>query len=218
MSWQSTAGTAHTTPLRGDERTKRGLIQEYVLDDGDEHNEQAGRGLPEADPTRWYLAFSKPKHEDIARTQLLNQGFEAYVPLFKKVAKSGPGCNGLAQVAHEPMFPRYVFFKPGRRGQSVSTARHTRGVTSLVAFGFVLATVNDEIVAAIRTLESDREQASVADIIPFQPGTRVRLREKGLQALEGLVVSVSSKRVTLLLDILGRQKELCVEHFKVELA
>lgn len=218
MSGQPTACTAHPTPLRGDERARRGLMQECVRDGGDEHLERAGHGLPEADPTRWYLAFSKPKHEDIARTQLLNQGFEAYVPMFKKVAKSEPGGNGVAQVAHEPMFPRYVFFKPGRPGQSVSTARHTRGVTSLVAFGFVLATVNDEIVAAIRALESDREQASVADISPFQPGTRVRLREKGLQALEGLVVSVSSKRVTLLLEILGRQKELSVEHFKVELA
>lgn len=179
---------------------------------------QGSLGLPEPDLTRWYLAFSKPKQEDIARGQLLNQGFEAYVPMFKKVVRAGGQTTGLPNVVHEPMFPRYVFFKPGHAGQSVSAARNTRGVSSLVSFGFVLATLDDGSVDAIRSVEFDRDRADVADISPFQPGTRVRLREKGLQALEGLVVSVSSKRVTLLLDILGRQKELSVAHAQLELA
>lgn len=178
---------------------------------------QGPYGLPAPDPTRWYLAFSKPKQEDIARVQLLSQGFEAYVPMFKKVVRAGGQTRGLPTVVHEPMFPRYVFFKPGRASQSVSAARSTRGVSSLVSFGFVLATLDDASVDAIRSVELDRDRADVADISPFQPGTRVRLREKGLQALEGLVVSVSAKRVTLLLEILGRQKELSVEHTQLEL-
>jgi transcriptional antiterminator RfaH len=78
--------------------------------------------------------------------------------------------------------------------------------------------VSDELVDTIRSLELQREQAGLAEITPFQPGTRVRLRDKGLQALEGLVVSVSAKRVKLLLEILGRQKEVCVDHAQLELA
>lgn len=174
--------------------------------------------LPEADMSRWYLAFSKPKQEELARQQLINQGFEAYLPLFKKVGKPKAADPHGTLIVREPMFPRYVFFKPGMATQSISAARNTRGVTSLVSFGFVLATVSDELIDAIRVLELEREQSDLAQITPFQPGTRVRLREKGLQCLEGLVVSVSSKRVTLLLEILGRQKELCVDHTQLELA
>jgi len=175
-------------------------------------------GLPAVDMTRWYLAFSKPKQEELARQQLMNQGFEAYLPLFKKVGKPKAADPHGTLIVREPMFPRYVFFKPGVATQSISAARNTRGVTSLVSFGFVPATVSDELIDAIRALELEREQSDLAHITPFQPGTRVRLREKGLQCLEGLVVSVSSKRVTLLLEILGRQKELCVNHTQLELA
>jgi transcriptional antiterminator RfaH len=168
--------------------------------------------------SRWYLAFSKPKQEAQARQHLLNQGFETYLPMFKTLGASRTRPDDAGGVVRDPMFPRYVFFKPGHAGQSVSAARNTRGVSSLVAFGFVLATVPDDLVETIRSLELEREQADLAEITPFQPGTRVRLREKGLQCLEGLVVSVSSKRVTLLLEILGRQKELCVEHSQLVLA
>lgn len=175
-------------------------------------------GLPAADMSRWYLAFSKPKQEELARQQLVNQGYEAYLPLFKKLGKARSPASQDSALVREPMFPRYVFFKPGVATQSISAARSTRGVTSIVRFGFVPATVSDDLIDAIRALELEREQADLAQISPFQPGTRVRLREKGLQCLEGLVVSVSSKRVTLLLEILGREKELCVEHSKLELA
>lgn len=172
--------------------------------------------LPAADMTRWYLAFSKPRLEALAGEQLRNQGFEVYLPLYKKVAKPKTGIPGL-QMTREPMFPRYVFFKPGYPALSVSAARSTRGVATLVSFGSVLATVSDDMIDAIRSLELEREQANIAEITLFQPGTRVRLREAGLQSLEGLVVSVSSKRVTLLLEILGRQKQLDVKHEQLEL-
>lgn len=180
------------------------------------HDSGSRTGLPEVDMTRWYLAFSKPKQEELAQQQLLNQGFEAYLPRFKKMGKPRNSSSQGDFIVREPMFPRYVFFKPGVATQSVSAARNTRGVTSLVSFGYVLATVSDDMVDAIRALEIEREQADLAQISPFQPGTRVRLREKGLQCLEGLVVGVSSKRVTLLLEILGRQKELSVEHSQLE--
>ena len=41
----------------------------------------------EIDPTglsRWYLAYTKPKQESVALFNLEQQGFEAYLPLFKK--------------------------------------------------------------------------------------------------------------------------------------
>ena len=218
MTWQALSNsTAERTPTNPGSAAD-GYQQPRVPGPDTPQRPPLALTLPETDLTRWYLAFSKPKQEAVAKAQLLQQGFEAYLPLFKKLAKSQGTAAAPSTVVYEPMFARYVFFKPGRAGQSISTVRHTRGVANLVSFGFVLATVGDEVVDAIKALEQERDAAPVADISPFQPGTRVRLREKGLQALEGLVVSVSSKRVTLLLDILGRQKELSVAHSQLELS
>ena len=54
----------------------------------------------------------------------------------------------------------------------------------------------------------------------FLPGRLVRLRGaalQGLQGLQGLVHLVSTKMVTLLVEILGRQKLGGVEHHQIEL-
>lgn len=48
-------------------------------------------------------------------------------------------------------------------------------------------------------------------------GQQVRLRHESLQALQGLVTAVAGERVTLLLNILGRDKCLKVHHSELEL-
>jgi transcriptional antiterminator RfaH len=116
------------------------------------------------------------------------------------------------------MFPRYVFFRPSRQEQSISTVRSTRGVNSVLTFGASLAVIQHEVLQTIRCRELQRNQAQADIISPFQPGSHVRFRDPVYQKLEGLVQSVSAQRVVLLLEILGRQKMIQVHHDQVELA
>ena len=60
--------------------------------------------------SRWYLAYTKPKQESVAQFNLEQQGFEVYLPLFKKFKKTEQGPVAL----FEPMFPRYILFRPSR--------------------------------------------------------------------------------------------------------
>ena len=39
----------------------------------------------------WYLAYTKPRQEEIARVNLDQQGFESYLPLYKKFKKTEQG-------------------------------------------------------------------------------------------------------------------------------
>ena len=71
---------------------------------------------------------------------------------------------------------------------------------------------------AIRACESERNPADLGVVSLFQPGLAVRLRSHGLQGLEGLVQSVFAKRVMLLIELLGRQQTVNVEHHQLELA
>jgi transcriptional antiterminator RfaH len=169
---------------------------------------------PCSQPPRWYLAYTKPRQEQIALNNLQHQGFDAYLPLYKKFKKTEQGPVAL----FEPMFPRYILLRPGKPEQSISVVRSTKGIASLVRFGFEPAQIQDDLVQRIRQLEQDRNQATLQELGNLKAGQTVRLQHTALGGIEGLVQSVSSKRVAVLLEILGRPMVVELEHHQVEVS
>lgn len=161
----------------------------------------------------WYVAYTKPRQEHIALENLEQQQFNAYLPLFKKLKK--PAKNAPSQeliVTHEPMFPRYIFFQQRKAEQSIAKVNYTRGISNIIRFGGELALVPDRVIDAIKIIEHQREQADLDTLNPLKSGARVRLNElSGLQGLEGIVQTSSTKRVTVLLEILGNLREFNVK-------
>jgi transcriptional antiterminator RfaH len=183
---------------------KARVMNQDSISQSDEAPAQSSPGAPDF----WYLLYSKPRQEELLTTQLQQQGFGAYLPRFKKFNTKSP--DQLA--VFEPLFPRYVFFRPGSPTQSISAARSTRGASSLVRFGGTPAQVSDDVVQAIRLFEANRNSADLSEISPFQPGKQVRLRNSPLDGLTGLVQRVSSRRVAVLLELLGRPTLVEVDH------
>ena len=76
----------------------------------------------------WFVAHTQPLKEIVAQQHLLNQGYEVYMPRFKKIVRH-------ARKIEEklvPLFPRYIFV-----GMDLSSARWrsvdgTRGVSHLL--------------------------------------------------------------------------------------
>jgi transcriptional antiterminator RfaH len=167
---------------------------------------------PCSPPPRWYLAYTKPRQEQLALNNLQQQGFDAYLPLYKKFKKTEQGPVAL----FEPMFPRYILLRPGKPDQSISVVRSTKGIASLVRFGFEPAQIQDDLVQRIRQLEQDRNLATLQELGNLKAGQTVRLQHSALGGIEGLVQSVSSKRVAVLLEILGRPMVVELEHHQVE--
>lgn len=178
------------------------------------HAELSDSSRVEAAERGWYVAYTQPKREHVALSNLQFQGFEAHLFQYKTVKKLPADLLSV----WEPMFPRYVFFRPGQAGQSISGARSTRGVSFILSFGVNPAVLKPEEFQGIQALERERNRVDLAEMSPFQPGVQVRLRNCGLCGLEGLVHSVSAKRVTLLIELLGRQKTVHLEHYQLELA
>jgi len=173
---------------------------------GDGHN-RSESGEP------WYLVYTKPKQESVALQNLQQQGFHAYLPLYKRLKKAAAS----VQVGFEPMFARYVFFQPARSTQSISSATSTRGVTSLVRFGNEPALVKPGVLHVIQEFERRRNAADIAELSVLRPGKQVRLRNSALDGVEGLVKSVSSQRVAVLLELMGQPQLVNVEHHQLEL-
>lgn len=159
---------------------------------------------------RWLVAYTKPKQGLYAQQQLEQQGFEVYLPLYKKFKKTEHGPVAL----WEPIFPRYILFRPGKPEQSIASVRSTKGITSLVRFGFEPAMLAGEIVRHIRQYEQTQHQATLEELSDLRKGKKMRLSHTALGAVDGLVQSVSSKRVAVLLEILIWPFVLDIELYK----
>lgn len=164
------------------------------------------------DSRPWFLAYTRPGHEALAQQHLERQAFESYLPQYKRLKKSAAGVG----TVFEPMFPRYVFFRPGQTQQSLAPVRSTRGISHIIRFGGTPATIQPETLGIIRLLEQERNATDAAELSSLQPGQKVRFRHVVFSGFEGLVKSVSSRRVTVLLELMGRQQLLHADHHLLE--
>jgi transcriptional antiterminator RfaH len=161
---------------------------------------------------RWLVAYTKPRLEQVALQNLERQHFETYLPLYKKFKNTETGPLPVL----EPMFPRYIFFRPSTPQQSIETVRSTKGVSHIVRFGFELGIVSADMVASLREFEVSQNQATLQEMSNFKVGHKVKIKHVALGAFEGLIQSVSKKRVAVLLEIMGRKTLVQMGHHQIE--
>ena len=161
---------------------------------------------------RWLVAYTKPRLEQVALQNLERQHFETYLPLYKKFKNTETGPVPVL----EPMFPRYIFFRPSTPQQSIETVRSTKGISHIVRFGFELGIVSSDMVASLREFEVSQNQATLQEMSNFKVGQKVKLKHVALGAFEGLIQSVSKKRVAVLLEIMCRETLVQMEHHQIE--
>ena len=162
---------------------------------------------------KWLVAYTKPRQEQVALQNLERQNFEVYLPRYKKfkITEAGP------VPVFEPMFPRYILFRPSKPEQSIESVRSTKGISHVVRFGFDPGVVSANMVAAIQAFEAEQNQATLDQMTHFKAGQKVKLKNVALGNMEGLVQSVSAKRVAvLLLEILGRPNLVQFAHHQLE--
>ena len=161
----------------------------------------------------WYVAYSKPNGERIAEENLLRQGYAVRLPLVRRVVRR--------KVSLEPLFPRYLFFKPSSPQQSLSPVRSTVGVTSIVRFGMDLAVLSDDLCQTIMAFAQAQQEGGVGSILAVQgitPGEKVLVNSGPFAGLEGLVSSVAKDRVMVLMSLLGKEQTLGFEPTQISAA
>lgn len=161
---------------------------------------------------KWLVAYTKPRQEQVALHNLERQNFEVYLPRYKKFKNTVTG----PVPVFEPMFPRYILFRPSTAQQSIEAVGSTKGVSHLVKFGFEPGVVSTSMVNVIKAFEASQNEASLQEMSNLKVGQKVKLKHVALGALEGLVQNVSSKRVAVLLEILGRATVVQLDHHQVQ--
>ena len=153
---------------------------------------------------KWRAVYSKPRQESRAHLHLLNQDYEAFLPLVRARRR----VRGRDRNLLEPMFPRYLFIRLTDYREDFGPIRSTRGVVGLVRMGEEFPVVPDELIAAIR----EREQDGAVDLSQFQslkPNDRVEIKAGPFAGYQGVFdASNGDERVIVLLDILNRQRKV----------
>ena len=162
----------------------------------------------------WYVVHTKVRQEQVAADNLMRQGFAVYLPkirLLKRIRRR-------LEVQQEPLFPRYLFVRPGSAAASIAPVRSTTGVTTLVRFGQEPAVMRAGVLESIRAFEARRNEAPDEDLSPFQPGARICVADGPLTGMEGLISDVSHERVVVLMQLLGQETRVRLSHHQLVLA
>lgn len=153
----------------------------------------------------WYLVHTKPRQEDIALANLERQGYECYLPQMRieRIRRRK------AEVATEPMFPRYLFVRldSSDQGKSWSPIRSTLGVSQLVHFGARAAKVDDTLVDLLR----QRERAMPTEAM-FKSGDSVVIADGPFAGIEAIYQTTEAeRRAFILLEILAKPVSMHID-------
>ena len=154
----------------------------------------------------WYVVRTKTGAEERAVWHLKNQGFEAYLPRYRKQIRHARQ----TQTVLRPLFPGYVFVCMDLGQQRWRAINGTMGVISLVQFGAAPHPIPSAMVDMIRARE---DAVGAINVAPdgLKKGDRVRVREGAFADYTALLEEVSdAKRVILLLDLMGRAVRISV--------
>ncbi len=162
----------------------------------------------------WYVVHTKVRQEQVAADNLIRQGYAVYLPKIKLLKR----IRHRQQLQQEPLFPRYLFVRPGSAADSIAPVRSTTGVTTLVRFGHEPAVMRPNVLEDIRAFEARRNAAPEEDLSPFQPGARICVADGPLAGMEGLVSVVSHERVVVLMQLLGQETRVRLSHHQLVLA
>jgi transcriptional antiterminator RfaH len=160
----------------------------------------------------WYLVYCKPRQETVARDNLARQGYETYLPFMRDARRR----QGRRVTVIAPMFPRYLFVHLSSQTDDWGPIRSTLGVVSIVRFGREAARVPGSLMAALRARE-DAQGIQILPVDEYKPGSRVRITQGSFAGYEGIFQATSGRdRVTVLLDILGRDARTTVDSASIE--
>lgn len=166
--------------------------------------------------TNWYCVHTLPRAEAAALRNLRRQGFDAWLPRFRRTRRHARRTDTVAA----PLFPGYLFVALDPAAAPWRAINGTFGCRYLICGGDKPAPLPAGFVAGLLA-EADAEGLLPArdPVAKLAPGDAVRITEGPLSDLVGRLQALSdAERVVLLLEVLGRQVRVTVPRTAVDAA
>ena len=162
----------------------------------------------------WYLVVTKPQSEFKAQENLLRQGYETYLPLVQTSRRR----NGKNIKRTEVFFPRYIFISLDTETDNWSPIRSTFGVAGMVRFGGMPAQVPKILIDKLKNNEDEFGLQST-EKKELKPGDKVGIIGGPFDGYKVVFQKrKSTERVSVLLDIVGKNTQVTLSVHELEIA
>lgn len=162
----------------------------------------------------WYLIVTKPQSEFKAQENLLRQGYEIYLPLVQTSRRR----NGKNIKRTEAFFPRYLFIFLDKETDNWSPIRSTIGVAGMVRFGGLPAVVPELM---IDNMKNNEDEFGLQNLKKkeLKTGDSVQIIDGPFEGHKAIYQEMkSSVRVSVLLDIVGKNTQVTLSVHELEIA
>jgi len=150
----------------------------------------------------WYAIHTHPNGEAKAAFHLARQGFETYFPQFTRTRRHARR----SETVKKPLFPRYIFVALDLARDRWLSVRSTIGVSHIICHGDQPISLPEAVVSGLRRNEDENGSVVLNNLIKFKRGESVWVVKGPLKDKIAIFDGASDQdRVSLLLDILGRQ-------------
>lgn len=151
---------------------------------------------------RWHVVRSHSRQEARAEFNLRTGQIETFLPWVRPRPRSRSRA-----AEREALFPQYLFAKFDPE-QSLHDISFTRGVQAVVHLGGELASVDEDVIASLRSYVDDEGFVPMGQRLAS--GTRVVVESGPFAELFGVVERMmpARQRAIVLLSIIGRSKRV----------
>jgi transcriptional antiterminator RfaH len=156
----------------------------------------------------WYVVQTQVNAEAKAARNLLQQGFEIYLPRYLKRRSHARKVENVAV----PLFPRYLFVSIDIATQRWRSVQSTYGVSHLVLNGSEPAPCVGSVIDSLKAREDANGFVKLDRRPKFAIGEKVRVLAGVFAENLGLFDGMADRdRVAILLDLLGRKVRVSIE-------
>ena len=153
---------------------------------------------------KWIAVYTRPRHEKTVEQELINKGFETYLPILRERRK----WSDRKKWVEFPMFRSYVFTRI--TFNKVLPVLETIGVVKIIKFGNEPAVVQDKHIEGIKLMIKGGYNPQTTDY--FLRGDQVEVRDGPLKGLAGEVIRLDGHdRLVIRIDAIQHSVSVQIE-------
>ncbi len=142
---------------------------------------------------KWFVLYTKPRHEKFVESQFLNKGIEAFTP---KITLKKKWSDRIKHV-EEPLFKSYCFAKFSLKNKIKIVSQ--KGVAHIVHFNGQYISVDESVINSLKILIKNSIKL---DPYPYlKKGDKVVIKKGTLKGVEGYIVEKRNKNTSLVVSV-----------------